>query len=556
MPAQSGAETMLARLSKPDGEDMQDRLTQAYARYGRRYPLLVIAFATGRGAIIAIPLAMFFPMHLYAGNWGAYWRTVLVADAGLLVATLLGIAVNRRLLRPLTAWCGGERTALLAAQVLRAAQRIPWTVTVSVFAFGVLTVVAPSTLVMLHEVDGLNAGNAAGLLLAALPVAVYIVVLGWFLLDLGLRPVVSEAVGYAVGEVPATRGLRVSIAVKLGIGLATATLIAAETIGLYGEPRGAGTRGAVRELLRAGVVSAVFLVTIGLGMALIVLGPVRDLIRGTRAVAADNLDVRIPVTSGDELGELAASFNAMVAGLRERAGLRDELRASQERIVASGNLARRKVERDLHDGAQQHLVLMRLKLGLLERQCVDPQLADLVSDVATDLDRALHELRNLARGIYPSQLEAGGLAAALREVAVAAAIPVHIATGALRRYPPELEAGIYFCCLEALQNAAKHAGDDAEATVHIGERAGLIEFQVRDNGRGFDTSAPTRPTGGVQNIIDRVGALGGCVAVHSGPGKGTVITGSIPISALPVSAATDQDSGAGTVAQAATIPGR
>jgi signal transduction histidine kinase len=268
-----------------------------------------------------------------------------------------------------------------------------------------------------------------------------------------------------------------------------------------------------------------------------ILAPVRDLISGTNRIARGDLNVQAPVTTSDELGELAISFNEMVVGLREREVLREqnadlvqELTASRARIVTAADAARRQIERDLHDGAQQRLVLVDLKLALAERLLdSDPDAAKAAhTELRHDLEHALRELRDLAHGIYPAVLENEGLTAALGEATTGAAIPVELRSNGISRYPPQIEAAIYFCCLEALQNAAKHAGQGARAEVRLRDSDGRLRFDVVDNGAGFEPAAAAASSG-LQNMTDRIGALGGTLHIQSTPGAGTTITGSIPI---------------------------
>jgi signal transduction histidine kinase len=217
----------------------------------------------------------------------------------------------------------------------------------------------------------------------------------------------------------------------------------------------------------------------------------------------------------------------MLNDLRRHA---DELRASRERIVATADAERRRVERDLHDGAQQHLVLLNLKLTLIKRslETDPPAAAAMVEEATEDLGRALADLRDLAHGIYPVALENDGLLAALKDAAAHAAIRTDVECDGAGRYRPELEAAVWFCCLEALQNAAKQAGEGAHANVRIAERDGAVHFEVADDGVGYDT-AQARPSAGVQNMTDRIGALGGELQIRSAPGRGTNVHGTIPV---------------------------
>jgi signal transduction histidine kinase len=249
-------------------------------------------------------------------------------------------------------------------------------------------------------------------------------------------------------------------------------------------------------------------------------------------VQRGDLDGQIPLVDVDETTAIALSFNRMLGGLREREDLRSDLRESRTRIVTTADAERRRLERDLHDGAQQHLVLLNLKLSMADRLIeTDPAAAKtLHRELRDDLQRALAQLRDLAHGIYPQALESEGLPGALKEAVQRAAIPTQLDCDGVRRYRHELEAAVYFCCLEALQNAAKHAGEGATASVHLAERDARLEFEVSDNGRGFDPAAAKR-SAGVQNMTDRIGALGGTLALESAPGSGVCIRATIPLEA-------------------------
>jgi signal transduction histidine kinase len=146
----------------------------------------------------------------------------------------------------------------------------------------------------------------------------------------------------------------------------------------------------------------------------------------------------------------------------------------------------------------------------------------------------VQELRNLAHGIYPPLLMDRGLEAALGAAAGRAALPTGVEAEGIGRYPQQVEAAIYFCCLEALQNAGKHAGEGADATITLREEEGKLFFEVADTGAGFDMGSAAAKGHGFINMSDRIGAIGGAVGFESAPGKGTRISGSVPIaSGLP-----------------------
>ena len=223
--------------------------------------------------------------------------------------------------------------------------------------------------------------------------------------------------------------------------------------------------------------------------------------------------------------------SALQASLDEVRRQAEELRASRARIVAASDAARRQIERNLHDGAQQHLVALavniRLARQLAERDPASAQ--EILEQLSGDVQDAVQELRSLAHGIYPPLLVDRGLVEALNAAAGRAAIPTTVDADGVGRYPPDVEAAVYFCCLEALQNAGKHAGEGARATVRIREEEGGLLFEVEDDGAGFDLSQQRADGAGFVNMGDRVGAIGGSLGVHSVPGEGTCISGRIPL---------------------------
>ena len=231
------------------------------------------------------------------------------------------------------------------------------------------------------------------------------------------------------------------------------------------------------------------------------------------------------LTSTDErlLTDLAGAAGLVLRNLR----LIEELRASRQRLVSAQDAERRKIERNLHDGAQQHLVALSINLGLA-RSMVDgdpAQVREILDQLKSDAGDALENLRDLARGIYPPLLADRGLAAALTSHAAKAPVPTTVDAGEVKRYPMEVEAAIYFCVLEALQNVAKYA-HASSAVVRVGEENGHLVFAVTDDGAGFDVARAARGAG-LTNMTDRLEALGGRLEVSSRPGTGTTISGRV-----------------------------
>src|SRR2546430_231935 len=241
-----------------------------------------------------------------------------------------------------------------------------------------------------------------------------------------------------------------------------------------------------------------------------------------------------PVTPVEEklLTDLAAQAGQVLRNVRLTADLQArleqisqqaaELRESRQRIVAAQDAERRRLERNIHDGAQQHLVALAVKLRLAATLAKkDPEKGRRsVQELEAQTGDAIRTLVELAQDIYPPALREQGLVASLRPHAT-------VTASGIGRYDPELEAAVYFCCLEALQNAAKHARA-SQVRVDLQQLDGHLHFAVIDNGVGFDP-ARTTATSGLQNMKDRVASVGGSLTVQSGPGQGTSVSGDLPM---------------------------
>jgi signal transduction histidine kinase len=249
---------------------------------------------------------------------------------------------------------------------------------------------------------------------------------------------------------------------------------------------------------------------------------------------------RQPLTPVEEqlFAGLAAQAGLVLRSVRLRAELAlrltetahraRELSASRERIIAAQDEERRRLERNIHDGAQQHLVALAVNLRLA--RALVARSSDRLPAVLTDLTRAAEDtidtLSDLSRGIYPRALSEQGLAAALEAVAAVGSLRVDLAIDELPRPRPDIEAALYFCCLEALQNAAKHSGAN-RAVVRLGRRADGLALAVSDDGKGFAPHT-VGPGNGLINMRDRAESAGGRLRVDSGPGRGTQIEVQVP----------------------------
>jgi signal transduction histidine kinase len=267
---------------------------------------------------------------------------------------------------------------------------------------------------------------------------------------------------------------------------------------------------------------------------------------GRPVLSLPDADVSVPVVHQGELlgaisiamprdeplrptGEQLVADVASQAGLvLSNAGLIGDLRASRQRLVTAQDEARRRLERNIHDGAQQDLVALTIKLRLA-RMTVEnlAQAKQAFGELQTDAGEALENLRDLAHGIYPPVLADMGLAAALNAQAARSAVPVTVEADGIGRFPQEAEAAVYFCCLEALQNIAKYA-HATQARICMRARGGTLSFTVSDDGAGYDTRR-TPMGSGQRNMADRLAALGGQLEVRSAPGHGTTVTARLPV---------------------------
>jgi len=207
----------------------------------------------------------------------------------------------------------------------------------------------------------------------------------------------------------------------------------------------------------------------------------------------------------------------------------EELRDSRARIQAAADSERRRIERDLHDGAQQRLVALRVQLELAAETVREhpEEGARVLRQLGEEAEDLLDDVRSLAQGIYPSLLADRGLEDAVRTIAGRSTLPVRATTRDLGRYSPEAETAVYFSCLEALQNVAKHAPEARSVSLTLVDD-GALRFEIADDGPGFDPERIARGSG-LTNMSDRVGAVGGELSISSHPGAGTRIAGVIPL---------------------------
>jgi signal transduction histidine kinase len=275
----------------------------------------------------------------------------------------------------------------------------------------------------------------------------------------------------------------------------------------------------------AGLVGSTLLILLfGVYLARGIGRPVRRAAGMAGRLAAGDLAVRMPETGPAEVGELERAFNTMAGSLEKS---RAELTASRARVVTAADQSRRRIERDLHDGAQQRLVSLALEIRETEGMVPPEQheVRERLGETAKGVSGVLADLQEISRGIHPAILSEGGIGPALKTLARRSAIPVELHLGADRRLPEQVEVAAYFVASEALTNAAKHS---RASVIHVDFEAenGIARLAIRDDGVG---GAEPGGGSGLVGITDRVEAIGGTVALTSPPGGGTSLLIELPI---------------------------
>lgn len=506
-------------------EALSDRM---HARFGSRSLMAFVAsmWSIGLPMVVAGPFVFHDFAHLSMAatlslllKFGATWF-VCVCDVVLVVGLLS---------RPLRRF---ERDADAASAVTawRAVARLPirfalWAVPAALVpgVVGGLWSVATVVRVQLPLLVLGGIATAAGTFAMVVAATVALPVL--------TRPVLRALAPFVEdGERPAG----VSLKRLLPIMLPTISIVAAVAGASFSLQRGDQTATAYLHLGMAATVAAVISVPASLIVAHLLIEPVRELVASAERIADGDFTEPIGAQTTHEFGILADALNHAMAGLAERrfiesdnARLAREVRASRARIVTAGYEARRKVGRDLHDGAQPRLLAVAVRLRLLEEEALGLG----VNELARELERCIHdvravvgEVRELARGVHPTVLATNGLRAAFENLAGISPVPVQISVSG-ERYPEAVELTVYFLVAEALANAIKHA-DASRIEVLVDVDGTHLCVAVTDDGCG---GAQLLAGSGLSGINDRVAALGGDLHVDSPPGRGTMLTCRLPI---------------------------
>jgi len=446
-----------------------------------------------------------------------------------LVDMSVGTFVVYRLARPLSTWLEGGRDPATVAVAWRKALSLPsdtvrWNV-------GIFVVTAPAAILLgLSAVVPVSLDDALAILFLLLLALIAAIGGGLFTGQLAMRPVVRDI----ADSVDRPLSLAGGISVRRKLLLAVPSLLAVTAGGAIAASLAPGSQAgdALGEMV-FGVALALGLAgPIAVWLAYSTLEPLDDLMRATERLKQGDLTARVPALSADEHGALARSFNEAMERLQrfaeENERLLEEARASRGRIVSAGDAERRRVERNLHDGAQQRLVAVALQLQLLEESAdSNPGLREMAGNASDELRTALDDLRELARGLHPQVLSTGGLGPALEQLAERAPVPVKVSAPP-DRYPDPIESTAYFVASEALANVAKYA-QAKRAEVSAERRNGNLVLAITDDGVG---GADAASGSGLTGLDDRVAALDGRLRVESPAGEGTTVTVELPLDGI------------------------
>lgn len=500
---------------------LERALDALYARSKGRYLYLVLAATSLLACGFAIPLWAAIdsrpPTRRIADPWMVGTETLLGIVIGIPVIWAVFLLRHRALAR----WLA-DRPGAAPLAAWRSAVRMPGTIGL-VLAIFWLTISVPVHIVAANR-SGLppmglavSAGSSAFVLLG---VGVFFVLA----LEMAMVPVVADIAAHLTGGVAGPRGwldLRRRLIIVTGaIAIFTGAAVGSLTVGEGHHREG--------ELIHMFVATCIAAVTITAALTLMLrrslLRRLDDLRAALEQIRAGRLDTRLAPTNGDELDEVGSAFNDMVERL---VAYEADMRLARARLVSAASDERRRIERDLHDGVQQYLALLQLQLSNIQTQSDPAKAAAMAADARSTALEASEALRSLAHGIYPVVLERSGLEQALVLAAKRSAIPAEVRAGEIGRLDRDRENAVYYCCLEALQNANKHAGNAARATIDLARTPDRLEFSVADDGTGFD---PDDTKGhGLTNMQDRIGAFGGEIQVRSAPGTGTRVHGYIPV---------------------------
>ena len=493
-----------------------DRLFErVYRRLGRRHLAVLRAIYVGDVALTYTTMLLLYLVFYTDASLAEQVRSLFVANALLaIVVVAYQLPRFRRTHEPMERWLAGDHDRAQVLEAWTQSKRFSFDDMVTGVSSGVAVV--PYAVYLAWEFDLRLIELATVLIWLAIIVTFISATLVPFA-ELYVRPLRLEL---ARGVTGTDATPRLSFGNRLLASLVAVSLTTGTAVAFVVDP------GDLERLGQLTVFAILITLTTSGVLALLlqrsVMAPMEDLLEVTERVRTGHAEARAPVTTDDEVGRLAAGVNSMLETLERSAA---EVRASRERILAASDAERRRVERNIHDGAQQQLVVLAMRLQALRQRLADrPEEAAELDDALRALDAALDELRELAHGLHPTVLTTDGLAAALQQLADRAPVPVALSTSP-DRYPVIVESTAWFVASEALANVAKYA-EASRVTVETVRLDGHLVVEVVDNGVGgahFDGGS------GLRGLADRVEAVGGSLVVDSPPGGGTTVQARLPL---------------------------
>lgn len=506
---------------------LESFLERLYRSLGARH-LAAARWAALGFLMVAVGGLVPFYMPYIPESDGMWLRPLLVFEVMIVVVGGLGAAPSwKRAAAPVEAWLEGDRSPEQSRAAWECVRTLPSILVQRALFWGVAGMLVPGLIYAAFEFDATPfrlvlatiAGLAGGMWVAAVFVPAY---------ELYLRPLRLDIARHVQDPGAGSLEVRTSIGLKLLLAVPLISLLTGLAVAI------AATLGSREWQDLAVLAFATIVVTFVISGGMILLltraleAPIGDLVDATTRVLAGDLSARAEVTSDDEIGDIGLSFNSMLDHIadytRQNEQLLHEVRQSRARIIAASDAERIRVERKIHDGTQQRLVTLALKLRMLqESPSLDERLRPRVDACARELDGALDDLRELARGLHPSVLSTDGLRPALQHLASRSSLPVTIDVPGDRWSIP-VESTAYFVASEALANVVKYANASA-ATVSLTEEGDHLVLVISDDGVG----GATLGTGtGLAGLADRLEAVGGVLTIDSPNGAGTVVRAVLP----------------------------
>ena len=481
------------------------RAPERHLARARRSVLVLLAALVGVLVAVALP---------YVDPTPTEWvRTLIAAEALAIIGGALVLnPAWKSLHHDVEVWLAGDRSHEATLRAWRRAKGMTFEgVKVAYVRFGPFAFLG-GLAYALAEFE-LSRTDVVAVFIGLVAAGVLATTAGWPLVEAYLRPLRRDLAQH-VGATDATATVVVSLPRRVAAFMAVMSLLTGIVALLVSTFGSRSLDGVVGPLVAVVVVGLAVGWLFGTILTRSLLAPLEDLVAATRQVASGDLGARALVMGDDEIGALGSEFNKMLGVLDAAA---TEVRASRARIVAASDAERRRVERNIHDGAQQQLTALALQLELLRR--------DLSEAAIERLRESLEQLRELAQGLHPSILTTDGLAPALQQLAARSPVPIRV-RAADQRFDEAAEATAWFVASEALANMAKYAGA-SEATVALERSDGHVILEVTDDGVG---GASPELGSGLAGLVDRVEAVGGRLVVDSPVGGGTTIRAELPIS--------------------------